>query len=113
MKYSFFPELSYCFGATPVVEPVVVDKPSRGKKRMRQGKRANPWKPMLTAIAEDGNVRRETGESRSGLRSDELKRLVRSKVAGKNRSDSYGSDDYRNSAYPMALPAFSPTPFVF
>lgn len=90
---SFFPEFGYCFGATPVVETVVVEgRPSRsrGRKRMRKGNAGKYWRPVLTAIAEDGDVRRESSDH------TEKKRLVKTKVTGKNQSDhSYESSDYR------------------
>ncbi|KAJ9550401.1 hypothetical protein OSB04_014446 [Centaurea solstitialis] len=45
-----------------------------------------------------------------GFRS-EKKPLIKSKLAGKTRSDSFGSD-YGESTHPMALPAFSAAPFL-
>ncbi|PWA74294.1 zinc finger, CCHC-type, Retrotransposon gag domain protein [Artemisia annua] len=78
---------------------------------MRQSNATKHWRPALTAIAEDG-VAREVSrqrESGAGFRS-EKRPLIKSKLARKTRSDSYGSD-YWDSTPQMALPVFSPTPF--
>ncbi|KAI3780783.1 hypothetical protein L2E82_10774 [Cichorium intybus] len=112
MKF-FFPELGSCFGGTPAAETIAAEVPNR-RRHMRQGNSTKHWRPALTAIAEDGVVRelrRQSGQSTAGFRS-EKKPLIKSKLAGKTRSDSYDSD-YRKSDHPMAIPAFSPTPFVF
>ncbi|KVI04189.1 uncharacterized protein LOC112525704 [Cynara cardunculus var. scolymus] len=111
MKFSF-PEISYCFGGTPAVETIAAEVPSH-RRRMTQGNSTKHWRPALAAIAEDGvarEVRRKRAESTASFRS-EKKPLIKSKLAGKTRSGSYGSD-YRESSHPMALPAFSPAPFL-
>ncbi|KAI3736250.1 hypothetical protein L6452_15788 [Arctium lappa] len=114
MKF-FFPEISYCFGGTPAVETIAAEVPSRSRRRRTTNSNSRKhWRPALAAIAEDGvarEVRRQRAESAGSFRS-ENKPLIKSKLARKNRSDSYGSD-YRESSHPMALPAFSPAPFLF
>ncbi|KAI3745065.1 hypothetical protein L1987_58166 [Smallanthus sonchifolius] len=109
----FFPELSSCFSGTPVVQNIADDAPSR-RRRMTQRRSRKHWRPALAAIAEDGavrEVRNQSAESAAGFRS-EKNPLIKSKLAGKIRSDSYDSD-YRKSTHSFELPAFSPTPFVF
>ncbi|KAK1422905.1 hypothetical protein QVD17_18194 [Tagetes erecta] len=116
MKF-FFPELGSCFGAT-VISPateIICSDVGTTRRRVRHGKITKNWKPELSAIAEDGgalNVYRRNHESVNGGRS-EKKPLIKTRSAGKTRSHSYSSGDYRNFTHSIALPAFSPTPFVF
>ncbi|KAL4573023.1 hypothetical protein LXL04_019816 [Taraxacum kok-saghyz] len=112
MKF-LFPEIGSCFGGTPAVETIAADVPSH-RRPMRQGNSKKHWRPALTAIAEDGaarELRSQSCQSTAGFRS-EKKPLIKSKLAGKTRSDSYDSD-YRKLDHPLAIPAFSPTPFLF
>ncbi|KAL7587310.1 uncharacterized protein LOC111890624 [Lactuca sativa] len=114
MKF-FFPEIGSCFSGSPAVETIAAAEVPSHRRRMRQRNSTKHWTPALTAIAEDGvvvrEVRRQSGQSTAGFRS-EKKQLIKSKLAGKSRSDSYGSD-YRKLDHGMAIPAFSPTPFLF
>ncbi|KAI3824748.1 hypothetical protein L1987_06219 [Smallanthus sonchifolius] len=116
MKF-FFPELGFCFGGTvitPSTEIICADV-STTRRRVRHGKFNKHWKPELSAIAEDGgvlNTCRQSHESVSVIRS-EKKPLNKNRSAGKTRSHSYSSGDYRKFNQTMAIPAFSPTPFVF
>ncbi|KAL4569781.1 hypothetical protein LXL04_025424 [Taraxacum kok-saghyz] len=115
MKF-FLPELGSCFGGTviaPATETITVDV-STTRRRVTQGNSTKHWRPELTAIAEDGgmlNVCRLPHKSVSVVRS-EKKPLNKARSAGKTRSLSYGGE-YRKLTHAMAIPAFSPTPFVF
>ncbi|XP_023753738.1 uncharacterized protein LOC111902096 isoform X2 [Lactuca sativa] len=115
MKF-FFPELSFCFGGTvitPAAETITTDV-SITSRRVTQGNSTKHWRPELTAIAEDGgvlNARRQPPPSASVVRS-EKKPLNKARSTGKTRSHSY-TGDYRKLTHAMAIPAFSPTPFVF
>ncbi|KAI3502259.1 hypothetical protein L1887_30291 [Cichorium endivia] len=115
MKF-FFPELGFCFGGTviaPTTETISADV-STTRRRVTQGNSTKHWRPELTAIAEDGgmlNVCRQPHQSANVVRS-EKKPLNKARSAGKTRSHSY-TGDYRKLTHAMAIPAFSPTPFVF
>ncbi|KVH95957.1 uncharacterized protein LOC112528145 [Cynara cardunculus var. scolymus] len=115
MKF-FFPELGFCFGGTvltPATETISADV-STTRRRVTQGNSTKQWRPELAAIAEDGgalNVCRQSHEPTSVVRS-EKKPLNKPRSAGKTRSHSYGGD-FRKLTHAMAIPAFSPTPFVF
>ncbi|KAF5764498.1 hypothetical protein HanRHA438_Chr15g0705071 [Helianthus annuus] len=113
MKF-FFPELGFCFGGTvvtPTTEIICTDV-STTRRRVRHGKFTKHWKPELSAIAEDGGVLNARRQSHESLRS-EKKLLNKTRSAGKTRSHSFSSGDYRKYTQTMAIPAFSPTPFVF
>ncbi|GKA72867.1 hypothetical protein Tco_0779083 [Tanacetum coccineum] len=113
-----FYKLGFCFGATVVTPDIETSSTSnthapttrpRGVRRVSSSKN---WKPDLSAIAEDGgvlNVSRSSHESVSVTKS-EKKTLNK---ATKARSRSYSAGDYRKFTHTMAIPAFSPTPFVF
>nr|GEU77402.1 hypothetical protein [Tanacetum cinerariifolium] len=92
----FIPEFTYCFCGAPAVETITVEGQSR-KRRIRQSNATKHWRPTLTAIAEEGVARevRRQREPGAGFRS-EKRPLIKSKLAGKTRSDSYGSD-YRTN----------------
>ncbi|KAJ0434052.1 hypothetical protein Hdeb2414_s0190g00827931 [Helianthus debilis subsp. tardiflorus] len=109
----FFPELTSCFTAAPAVHTIADEAPSR-RRRMTQPKSRKNWRPALAAIDEDASVRearKQNAQTPAGFRS-EKKPLIKSKLVGKIRSDSYESD-HRKPNHALALPAFSPTPFVF
>ncbi|KAI7739908.1 hypothetical protein M8C21_029310 [Ambrosia artemisiifolia] len=113
MKF-FFTELGFCFGGTvvsPTTEIICADV-SATHRRVRHGKFTKNWKPQLSAIAEDGgmlNARRQSHELVTSVK----KPLNKTRSPGKTRSHSYSSGDYRKYTQTMAIPAFSPTPFVF
>ncbi|XP_059661032.1 uncharacterized protein LOC132307327 [Cornus florida] len=69
------------------------------------------WKPALSAISEDGVVSEMDRNNERAVRS-EKKQLAKSRSMPMTRSPRHGND-YRKSTSPMALPAFSPTPFLF
>ncbi|KAL8228465.1 hypothetical protein R6Q57_016049 [Mikania cordata] len=100
----FFPELSSCFSGTQAVQSIAGEAPSIRRRTTRKH-----WRPALAAIEEDGGVGEVRKQSAVG---SERKPLIKSKLAGKIRSDSYDSH-LGNSGPSFALPAFSPTPFVF
>ncbi|KAI7739909.1 hypothetical protein M8C21_029311 [Ambrosia artemisiifolia] len=113
MKF-FFPELGSCFGSTvvPPTTEIICTDVSTTRRRVRHGKFSKNWKPELSAIVEDGgtmNARRQSHESVIL----EKKSLNKSRSARKTRSHSYSSGDYGKFTQAMAIPAFSPTPFVF
>ncbi|KAK9052025.1 hypothetical protein SSX86_028653 [Deinandra increscens subsp. villosa] len=113
MKF-FFPELSFCFGGTvitPETETISVVSVSTNRRRLTRGNSTKNWRPELSAIAEDGGVLNVCQRSRGVVRS-EKKPLNKSKSARKTRSHSFGGN-YRKFSHAMAIPAFSPTPFVF
>ncbi|KAI7732593.1 hypothetical protein M8C21_023739 [Ambrosia artemisiifolia] len=90
----FFPELTSCFSATPAVHTIAADEAPTRRRRMAQGKSRKNWRPALAAIDEDVSVRearKANAQSGSGFKS-EKKPLIRSKLAGKIRSDSYEFD---------------------
>ncbi|PWA51818.1 hypothetical protein CTI12_AA460150 [Artemisia annua] len=116
MKF-FFPELGFCFGATVITPDIetssssTTDVPTTRPRGVRRLSSSKNWKPDLSAIAEDGgvlNVSRSSHESVSVTKSE--KKTVNK--AKKARSRSY-TGDYRKFTHTMAIPAFSPTPFVF
>ncbi|GJS36781.1 zinc finger, CCHC-type containing protein [Tanacetum coccineum] len=88
----FIPEFTYCFCGAPAVETITVEGQSH-KRRIRQSNATKHWRPTLTAIAEEGVARevRRQREPGAGFRS-EKRPLIKSKLTGKTRSDSYGSD---------------------
>lgn len=91
---SFFPELSSCLCGTPSVETIVSEAPGSRRRRIRQRNSRKHWRPALTAIEEDGESRRKSAQSTNGFRS-EKNLLIKSKLAGNNRSDSYYGYEYR------------------
>ncbi|KAK9064416.1 hypothetical protein SSX86_015798 [Deinandra increscens subsp. villosa] len=119
MKF-FFPELSFCFGAT-VMTPeteVIRSDVSTTRRRRRNGSFSKHWRPELSAIAEDGGAlsscQRRSRKSDIIVRS-EKKPLNKARSPRKSRSHSshsYGGD-YRQFTHSMAIPAFAPTSFVF
>ncbi|KAI3714122.1 hypothetical protein L1987_72712 [Smallanthus sonchifolius] len=112
MKF-FFPELGPCFGGT-VITPdteTVSAVVTTTRRRVSHDNSTKHWRPELSAIAEDGGVCQRSHQSVSVVRS-EKKPLNKSKSAGKTRSHSYGGN-YRKFSQAMAIPAFSPMPFVF
>ncbi|KAA8524556.1 hypothetical protein F0562_010979 [Nyssa sinensis] len=69
------------------------------------------WKPALSAISEEGIVSDAGRDHERKVRS-EKKPTVKARSTAKVRSPNHG-DDYRKSSLSMAIPAFSPTPFLF
>ncbi|XP_062077849.1 uncharacterized protein LOC133782535 [Humulus lupulus] len=101
-----------------LVEPV-----PRKRRRRKLGRLGAPgstssgssgeWKPSLSSISEDKVIM----EKREENRTVGSERLVKRKSISRSPRSSGGSwnynDDYGRSAYPVVVPAFSPTPFVF
>ncbi|MFS8031282.1 hypothetical protein Hanom_Chr17g01544001 [Helianthus anomalus] len=112
MKF-FLPELGFCFGGTEITPDTetISAVASTNQPRVKRGNTAKHWKPELSAIAEDGGVLNACQQSNQSV-SVVKKPLNKVKSAGKTRSQSYVSN-YRKFSHAMAIPAFSPTPFVF
>ncbi|KAL4585163.1 hypothetical protein LXL04_009778 [Taraxacum kok-saghyz] len=83
---------------------------STSRRRTNQRKSSKHWTPVLKAIEEDA-VHRRIPESMAVARS-EKNQLNKPKSTRRTRSESY-DDYYRKSSHEMALPVFSPTPFLF
>ncbi|KAD7478983.1 hypothetical protein R6Q59_005233 [Mikania micrantha] len=115
----FFAELGFCFGSTDHIAPatqIITADVSTAHRRVRRNRSfTKNWTPELSAIAEDGgglNACQQSHESVIVVRS-EKKPINKVRSRGKTRSHSYSTGDYRNFTHTMAIPAFSPTPFVF
>ncbi|KAD1118215.1 hypothetical protein R6Q59_004738 [Mikania micrantha] len=112
MKISF-PKIGSCFYGTVIIAPETetIAAAVSTNRRPNSGKH---WTPELSAIAEDGgalNVCQQSNHSVSVVRS-EKKPLTKPKSTPKPRSHSYGGSHW-NFSQAMAIPAFSPTPFMF
>ncbi|XP_059457942.1 uncharacterized protein LOC132187601 [Corylus avellana] len=99
-------------------------RPARRSGRRRRGRmgpaEAGPeWKPSLCAISEDKAVlvviEKEKAVDNQTVGSEGSPRIVKRKAGSHVRvhvRSSY-SDDYGRTHVPVAIPAFSPTPFMF
>ncbi|KAI3499175.1 hypothetical protein L1887_34968 [Cichorium endivia] len=108
----FSSERGFCFGCsfnTPKPEIISADD-SIIRRRPNHRKSTKHWRPALKAIEEDGVPKR--GHESTAVARSEKNPLNKSKSAGRTRSESY-NDDYRKSSHAIALPVFSPTPFLF
>ncbi|KAL2474207.1 uncharacterized protein Fot_49943 [Forsythia ovata] len=125
----FFSELALCWGGatvSPAVETIVSGRrreedhwprncshehAASGGVRKIKPSRSRHWKPMLHAISEDSPISDLTQRT---VRSDHKKQPLKVKPKSTTRVVPPPSphDNYWKSSHPMALPAFSPTPFM-
>ncbi|PIN14919.1 hypothetical protein CDL12_12429 [Handroanthus impetiginosus] len=128
----FFSELGSCWGGamvSPAAEAGVGgqltevqggnyhtrgQRTSRRLEKVRSSGRVNHWKPKLSAISEDSPMSEVV---RAGVRrfatSVHGKRPVKVKLKSPAKAVPPPEEDYWKYSYTMALPAFSPTSFLF
>ncbi|KAK9265982.1 hypothetical protein L1049_000054 [Liquidambar formosana] len=68
---------------------------------------AAEWRPSLCAISEDNVVMEKEGRTVGSERTVKRKAQVRVQVR------SHSDEEFRQTPFPMVVPAFSPTPFLF
>ena len=129
----FFSDLGSCYRATTATaaaDEEVTDLPSpvtgarviggggtrRQKSLTSKSGSGLHWQPTLSAISEDSVASAPPkGGERRGQGHQVLKKSpAKGRPVTKSRSYSTGDEDYnRESSMVMAIPAFSPTPFIF
>ncbi|XP_071702251.1 uncharacterized protein [Rutidosis leptorrhynchoides] len=110
MKF-FFQEFGSCFGGTVITPPTETVSVTDVSTTRRRSSSTKNWQPELSAIAEDGGALKACRQRHELVRPDK-KPLKKAKSTKKTPAYSYGGD-YRSFTHSMAMPAFSPTPFVF
>ncbi|PSS05786.1 Threonine synthase-like [Actinidia chinensis var. chinensis] len=107
----FLAEFGLCFGGATVIQPQQeVALPTKSRAASRSSRKVNSahWKPALSIISEDGVVS-EIGNKHVDRKARSLKKA---RPTDTTCSHSH-NDDYRNDPMLMALPDFSPTPYLF
>ncbi|CAH1423540.1 unnamed protein product [Lactuca virosa] len=109
----FFSDRVFCFGCSVnTSKPEIISADDCiSRRRTNQRKSTKHWRPVLKAIEEDG-VHRRSPESTAVARS-EKNLLAKPKSARRTRSESFHDDYWKSSHEMIALPVFSPTPFMF
>ncbi|KAK1437904.1 hypothetical protein QVD17_03704 [Tagetes erecta] len=110
MKF-LFPELGFCFGGTIVTPTETETISSTKRRRVKRTNSVKHWRPELSVIAEDDS-HVSHHQNQTAVTSDK-KPLIKPKSSGKTRSHTYGANYSWKFSHTMAIPAFSPTPFVF
>ncbi|XAR68072.1 hypothetical protein NMG60_11003073 [Bertholletia excelsa] len=114
----FFSELGSCFGGATVAPAAesaaghtvtgAGNDQQRGR-RLRKAGSSSQWRPALSAISEDGGAS-DVGARKVETAARSPKKAKSTAVArSPRRSEEYNRID----SVLMALPAFSPTPFMF